>query len=107
MRQRFKLRDQIQHRLRALANVLRHRLGRIEHEILRQITDDQIAPSRDVTEVRRLYPGEKFQKRRLAATIAPDQTDPVALVYGQRRGVEHRTLAVTDGYFSGSDDGGH
>jgi hypothetical protein len=44
VRQRFKFRDQIQNVLRAVADVFAHvfRAG-IEHEILRQITDGQIA----------------------------------------------------------------
>ena len=44
VRQRFKFRDQIQHVLRAVADVFVHVLRRIQHEILRQITDHQIAP---------------------------------------------------------------
>ena len=85
MRQRFKFRNQIEHRLRAVADVFEHVLRRIEHEILRQVADDEFAPPGDVAAVGRLQPGEDAEERRLAAAIAPDQPDAVALVNGQRR----------------------
>ena len=44
VRQRFKLRDQVEHRLRTIVDVLINRLRRIQHEILWQIADDEIAP---------------------------------------------------------------
>ena len=83
VRQRFKFRDQIEHVLRAVADVFVNVLRRIEHEILRQIADDQFAPPGDVAAVRRLQPGEDAEERRLAAAVAPDQPDAVALVNGR------------------------
>ena len=70
--QRFKLRNQVEHVLRAIADVLLNRLCRIEHEILRQVTDDKFAPPRDVAAVGRLQPGKDAKKRRLAAAVAPN-----------------------------------
>ncbi len=107
VRQRFKFRDQIEHVLRAVADVFEHILRRIEHEILRQVADDQFAPPGDIAAVGRLQPGEDAKERRLAAAVAPDQPDAVALVDGERRGVEHRAVAVAHGDFSGGEDGGH
>ena len=80
VRQRFKFRDQIEHVLRAVADVFVHILRRIEHEILRQIADDEFASPGDVAAVRRLQPGEDAQERRFAAAVAPDQPDAVAFL---------------------------
>ena len=84
VRQRFKFRDQIEHVLRAVADVFVNVLRRIEHEILRQIADDQIALPGNFAAVRRLQAGENFQERRLAAAVAPDQSDAVAFLNAER-----------------------
>ena len=107
VRQRFKFRDQIQHVLRAVADVFLHILRRIEHEILRQIAGHQIALPRNFAAVGRLQAGEDFQKRRLAAAVAPDQADAVAFLNAERGGVENRALVVAHGDFGGGNDGGH
>jgi len=105
--ERLELRNQIEHVLCAVADVFFHRLRRIEHEILWQVADDEIAPPRDLTRIGRLQPGEDAEERRLAAAVAPDQADAVAFVNGQRGCVQHHALAVADGDFGGGDDGGH
>ena len=107
MRQRVKLRDQIEHRLRAIADVLCHRPGGIEHEVLRQIAHDQVASPRDFAAVRRLQPGEDAEEGRLAAAVASDQPNAVAFVNTERCGVKHRAFAIAHADFSGSDDRGH
>ena len=106
-RQRLKLRDQIQHRLGAIADVFVHRLGGVQHEVLRQVAHDEFAPPRDVAGVRRLQLGQDAQERRLAAAVAPDQADAVAFDQAKRGGVEHGAVAVADGDFSGGEDGRH
>ena len=107
VRQRFKLRYQIQHRLSTVVDVFIDRLRRVQHEILRQIADHEIASPRDVANVGMLHGREKFQERCLAAAVASDQPDAVALLNRERGGIKHGAIAVADGDVCGGDDGGH
>jgi hypothetical protein len=66
--------------LRAVADVFVDILRRIQHEILRQIADDQVAPPGHSPLSGACKAGENFQERRLAAAVAPDQTDAVAFL---------------------------
>ena len=107
VRQRFKLRDQIEDRFRAIADVLCHRPGGIEQEVLRQITHDKAAPAGDFAAVPRLQTSEDAEEGRLAAAVASDQPNTVAFLNTERSGVKHRAFAEAHGDFSGSNDGGH
>src|SRR6266853_2074479 len=91
----------------AIAYVLLNRLRVVEHEVLRQVTYDQLASPRDIAAVRRLQPGQDAEKRRLPAAIAPHQPDALALVDGERRAVDHNALIIAHGEFSGGEEGGH
>ena len=90
VRQRFEFGDEVEDVLRAVADVFMNVFRRIEHEILRQIAGDQFALPGNLAAVRRLQAGEDFQERRLAAAVAPDQSDAVALLNAERRIVKHR-----------------
>ncbi len=81
---------------RAQAHIAAHVQRRIQCEILRKITDHQVAPGRHFAAVRRLQTGKDFQKRRFAAAVSPHQTDAVALINAQRRGIKDRPLAIAD-----------
>ena len=107
VRQRFKFRDQIQHRFRAVADVFVNILRRIEHEILRQIAHDEIALPCHLAAVRRLQAGENAQKRRLARAVASDETEAFAFLDAERGGVEDGAVVVAHGDFGGGNDGGH
>src|SRR5262245_42343368 len=95
-RQRFKSGIQIEAVLGARPDIAPHIEGRVEGEILRKVADDKIATSRDHAAVRILETGEEFQKRGLAAPIAPDQPNALALVNCQRGGIEYRPVVVTN-----------
>ena len=107
VRQRFKFGDQIEHVLRAVADVFMDAFRRIEHEILRQIAGDQFALPGNFATVRRLQAGEDFQERRLAAAVAPDQSDAVAFLNAERDVIKDGALVVAHGDFGGGNDGGH
>ena len=51
--------------------------------------------------------GEDAEERRLATAIAAHQPDAVALVNGERGGVEDDARVVAHGDFGGGEDGGH
>src|ERR1017187_4809346 len=93
--------------LRSVMNVFLNVLRCIEHEILRQITRDQTALPRNFAAVRRLQAGENFQEGRLAAAVAPDEANAVALLDAERDVVENGALVVAHGDFGGGNDGGH
>jgi hypothetical protein len=107
VRQRFKFRDQIQNVFRAVANIFDHVFFRIEHEILRQITHDEIALPCHFAAVGRLQTGENAQKSRLARAVATDETEAFAFLDAERGGVEDGAVAVANGDFRGGNDGGH
>ena len=107
VRERFKLRDQAQHMRRAVADVLGHGLRGIEHEILRQIADDEIALPRHLAGVGLLETGENAEEGGLARAIAADEAEAFAFLDAERGGVEHGAVAIADGDFRGGNDGGH
>jgi hypothetical protein len=80
MRHRFKFANEVENVLRAVPDIFVDAFRRIQHEILWQIAGDQVALPGNFTAVRRLQAGENFQERRLAAAVAPDESDAVAFL---------------------------
>src|SRR5271170_841153 len=93
--------------LRAVTDIFEHILLRIEHEILRQVADDEITLSRNFATIGRLQTGENAQKRRLARAVATNEAEAFAFLNAERSGVEHHTVIVTHGDFRSRNDGGH
>ena len=69
--------DQLQHVGRPTVGGIVHREGGIEFKSLRQVADDQIAPTDDLPAVGGIATGEEAQEGGLAGAIAPDESDPV------------------------------
>jgi len=84
MRQRLEFGDQRQHGPGAFADVVMDGFGRIQHEILGQIAGHQPALLADHPAIGRLQAREQFQKGRLAAAVAADQANAVALLNAER-----------------------
>ena len=105
--QRFEFRDQIEHMARPLADVLRHALGRVEGQTLRQVTNHQIAAAGHFAVIRILQAGEDAQESRLAAAVAPDQPDAIGFFKGEGGPVEHGLLRVTHDQIRGAQKCGH
>ena len=105
--QRFKFRDQLQRASGSAANIPARVQRRVQREILRQIAHHQIAPGGDGATVGRQQAGEDSQEGRLAAAVASDQPDAVALLNPQRGAIQDGPLIVADDQISGGKDGGH
>src|SRR6185369_8665222 len=95
-RQGFKFLDQLENVLPAVTDILINAPGPIEHEILRQITGDEIASRAHLTAVGRLQSAEDAQKSCLSTAVAPHQADAVAFFNGQGGVVEDGALAVSN-----------
>ena len=78
-----------------------------QFKFLRQIPDAQSAPPRDLAGIGWLFAAENLQETGLAAAVAPDQTDAVALLNAERDVVKDGVLVVAHGDFGGGNDGGH
>ena len=107
MRQRLEFGDEIQHVLGAVPDVFMNIFGLVEHEILGQVAHRQIALAGHFAAVCVLQAGENLQKRRLAAAVAADEADAVALLNAERDGVKNSALVVAHGDFGGGEEGGH
>jgi hypothetical protein len=82
--QRFEFVNQIGDVLRADADVFLHGQSGIERKFLREITDQQIAPFRDLAGIGLLQIGDDFQQRRFSGAVAPHHSNAVMLVDRQR-----------------------
>ena len=105
--QRFELGDAIEDVLCTRTNVFPNSLLRIEGEILREITDDQVASLRDRARVGYLQAGEHPQERRFPATVASDQTGTIVFLDGERGAIEDDLLVVAHDDLRGGDYGRH
>ena len=65
--------------------------------VLIEQADPQVSPVGDPAAVRRLPAGEHPQQGALAAAVAADHADPVAVVQAERDLVEHPAFGVGDG----------
>ena len=74
------------------------RLLRREVALLREIADAQGRRiARKGTTIERFEPGERAQKRRLAAAVRPDDADPAPRGDRERDALENRVRAAVDG----------
>ena len=88
-------------------DVFMHAQFRIELELLWQITDTQRAAQRDVAGVGLVLPGEDFQQRSFAASVAADHADFFAGGDSERDAIEQRLVAIGEADFVGGQQSGH
>ena len=84
-----------------------HAQFRIELELLWQIPDTQSTAQRDVAGVGLVLPGEDFQQRSFAASVAPDHADFFAGGDSERDAIEQRLVAIGEADFVGGQQSGH
>ena len=99
--QRLVLVEQIERVRRTVANRIEHGdvVGSIE--TLRQITDPQAGARSDFAVISLRYAGENFQECRLAAAVAPDHPQVIAIADRQRRRLEHFIVVEPNLEFGG------
>ena len=89
--------DHFQHR----ANVVLDRQPAKDRCFLRQITDPQAGARSDFAVISLRYAGENFQECRLAAAVAPDHPQVIAIADRQRRRLEHFIVVEPNLEFGG------
>ena len=99
--QRLVLVEQIERVRRTVANRIEHGDAVGSIETLRQITDPQAGARSDFAVISLRNAGENFKECRLAAAVAPDHPQVVAIADRQRRRLEHFIVVEPNLEFGG------
>ena len=74
---------------------------------MRQVANDQLAPTGHFTGIGRLQSGKDAEKGRFAGAIAADEADAIVLLNAEGRAVESGPLIIANDNVGGCENAGH